>query len=86
MIQINLECRKRLTDLENELMVVGGGKDGGKEIVKEFGMDMCTLLYLKWITTKTSCIAHGTLLNVMWQPEWEEIWGRTDCSPKCIYG
>ena len=47
MIHINLECRKRVTDLENELMVVGGGKDGGKEIVKEFGMDMCTLLYLK---------------------------------------
>ena len=72
MIHINLECRKRVTDLENELMVVGGGKDGGKEIVKEFGMDMCTLLYLKWIT-KIYCRAHGTLLNVMWQPGWE--WG-----------
>ena len=48
------------------------GKDGGgEEIVREFGMDMYTLLYLKWITTKTSCIAHGTLLNVMWQPRWK---------------
>ena len=48
MIQINLECRKRLTDLKNELMVAGGGKDGGgEEIVREFGMDMYTLLYLK---------------------------------------
>ena len=24
----------------------------GEGIVKEFGMDMCTLLYLKWITNK----------------------------------
>ena len=79
MIHINLECRKRVTDLENELMVVGGGKDGGKEIVKEFGMDMCTLLYLKWITTKTSCIAHGTLLNVMWQPRWKGSLGKNGC-------
>ena len=31
---------------------------------------MCTLLYLKWITNST-CIARGTLLNIMWQPGWE---------------
>ena len=35
------------------------------QIVREFGMDMYTLLYLKWITNKTYCIAHGTLLKVM---------------------
>jgi len=29
-IQMNLQNRKRLTDLENELMVASGGKDGGK--------------------------------------------------------
>ena len=29
MIRINLEHRKRLTDLENELRVAGGGKDAG---------------------------------------------------------
>ena len=31
-------------------------------------MDTYTLLYLKWIN---NCIAHGTLLNIMWQPGWE---------------
>jgi len=56
-------------------------------------MVMYTLLYLKWIT-RTYCIAHGTLLNVMWQPEWEGVWGRMDtcicmtealcCSPETI--
>ena len=48
-----MKNRKRLTDLENELMVAGE-KDGGwgREIVGEFGMDMCTLVYLKWITNK----------------------------------
>ena len=28
------------------------------------------LLYLKWITNK-DLTAHGTLLSIMWQPEWE---------------
>ena len=41
----------------------------GNRIVKEFGMDMYILLYLKW--TYYSYIPHGTLLNVMWQPGWE---------------
>ena len=41
-------------------------------MVREFGMDMYTLLYLKWmITRRTYCIAHETLLNVMWQHGWE---------------
>ena len=29
-----------------------GGKEYGKEIVREFRIDMYTLLYLKWITNK----------------------------------
>ena len=45
MIQMNLQNRKRLTDLENKLMVAGG-----KGIVRDFGKDMYTLLYLEWIT------------------------------------
>ena len=40
--------RKR--DLENGL-VVTGGRVGGR-IVRELGMDLSTLLYLKWITNK----------------------------------
>ena len=41
-----LQNRNRLTDLENELMVtMGEGCQGG--IVREFGIDMYTLLYLK---------------------------------------
>ena len=47
MIQRNLQNRKRLTDLENKLMVAGG-----KGIVRDFGKVMYTLLYLKWITNK----------------------------------
>ena len=38
-------------------------------------MDVYTLLYLKQITNKDVCIVHGTLLNVMWQPGWEESLG-----------
>ena len=47
MIQMNLQHRKRLTDLENELMIA---KEKG--IVKDFGKVMYTLLYFKWITNK----------------------------------
>ena len=40
-------------------------------IVRELGIDRHKLLYLKWVTTQTYCIAHGTLLSVMWQLGWE---------------
>ena len=42
--------KQGITDLENELMNLWlwvEGKDGGNGIVREFGMDMHTLLYLK---------------------------------------
>ena len=43
-------CTKhRCTDLMNELQLPGGRVGG---IVREFGMDRYTLLYLKWITNK----------------------------------
>ena len=47
------------------------------------------LLYLGWITNKTYCIEHGTVLSVMCQPGWEGFWGRMDTcicmvdSPHC---
>ena len=43
----------RFTDLGNELTV--HFRMGGR-IVREFGMDMYTLLYLKWITNKDLCV------------------------------
>ena len=42
-------------------------------MVKEFEINMYTLLYLKWVT-KNYCITHGILLNVMCQPKWEGGW------------
>ena len=41
------------------LLGVGGGEEWGKGIVREFGMDMYTQLYLKRITSKD-------LLNTTW--------------------
>ena len=43
--------KQRLTDLENELRVAERKCLGG-EIVRKFGIDMGTLLYLKWVTNK----------------------------------
>ena len=44
--ELTYKIGKRLTDLENELMVEGEG------IVRDFGNIMNTLLYLNWITSK----------------------------------
>ena len=46
MMQMNLQNRKKLTDLEDEFLVAGGEKQE-EGIVREFGMDMYTLLYIK---------------------------------------
>ena len=35
------------------------------------GMDMYTLLYLKWITNKDQLYTTWNLLNVLWQPGWD---------------
>ena len=43
------------TDLESRLTVSSGKDVGGRMggwTVREFGMDMCTGLYLRWITNK----------------------------------
>ena len=45
-------------------------------MISEFGMDMYTLLYLKWITTRTYCIAQRTLLNVCSSLDGRGVWGR----------
>ena len=50
----------------------------GEGIVRDFAKVMYTLLYLKWITNKSFCIAHRTLLNVMCQPGWDGAWERMD--------
>ena len=47
----------------------------GERRVKELVMGMYTLLCLNVHTTVSCCLAHGTLLSVMWQPA---VWGRTD--------
>ena len=36
------------------------GKDDGEGTVREFGMDMDTLLYLKWITNKDLLYSAGS--------------------------
>ena len=53
-----LQNRNGLTDLENELMVTRW-EGWGEGIVREFGTDMYTLLYLKWITNRDLLYSTG---------------------------
>ena len=58
MIQINLFTKQKQTRREG--------------IVRDFEINMYTLVYFKWIINRVQLyIAQGTLLNVMWQPGWE---------------
>jgi len=52
MMQMNLFTKQKLTyRLENEFMIMRVGKEG-KGTVTEFGINVYTLLYLKWVNTK----------------------------------
>ena len=67
MIQVNLFSKQKQTHrLRKQIKDYQGGHGGGGGIVREFGIDMYTLLYLKCIT---NCVAQGTLLNIMQQPK-----------------
>ena len=61
---MSLFTKQRL--IENELMVARGKDWEG--IVREFGMDMYMLRYLKWVANKFLLYSTGTLLHVMWSP------------------
>ena len=47
-------------------------------VVREFGIDIKTLLYLKWITNKDLLYSTSILLNVMCQLGWEGNLGIMD--------
>ena len=73
MIQMNLFTKQKQTYRVN--LWWPGEKNGVEGRDREFGINMYTLLYLKWITNKVVLYAQGTLLNVMWQPRCEESLG-----------
>ena len=59
-------------------IMVSRGVKGEEGIVREFEIDMHTLLYLKWMTGEDLLYSTGTLLNIVWQPGWKRGLGRTD--------
>ena len=63
--------------------MVAGGERWREGIVREYGMDMYTLLYLKWITNKDLLHSTRTLLGVMCQPGWERGLGGHHPSESC---
>ena len=58
MMRMNLQNRKRLTDLENKIMAAKE-EEWGEGIGRGLGIDMYTLLYLKWMTNKDLLYSTG---------------------------
>ena len=50
------------------------GKKKREEIVKEFGINMHTLLYLKWVTNKN--LLYNTGNSVQLYDSLDRVWGR----------
>ena len=74
---MNLQNRKRLTDLENEFMVSGG--EEWREVMSGSLGRTCTYCCISnghFKLARTCCIVQGTLLNVLWQPGWEGSLGK----------
>ena len=69
--------QKQIHKLREWTKVVGEG-ERGEGIVREFGMDMHTLLYLKWITSKSLLYSIGNSAQLMWQPGWEGSLGENE--------
>ena len=83
MIQMNLLTKQNKTHRLRKQMY---GCHKGKGIVREFGVVMYTLLYLKWITNKD--ILYGTRNSAQHYMDGRGIWGRVDtctCMPESLH-
>ena len=69
-IQMNLQNRKRLTDLENELMIASGEMMKGRDSQGVWGQHVHTAVF-KMDNKQCPTVQHSKLLNVVWQPGWE---------------
>ena len=58
MVQVNLFTKQKQTHRLREQLMVTREEGLGGGIVREFGIDIYTLLYLKWITNKD--LLHST--------------------------
>ena len=57
-------------NMVKSVMIARAGRMRGR-IVREFGMDIYTLLYLKWIINKDLLYSTQNSAQIMWQPGWE---------------
>ena len=63
--------------------MVARGEEQADGIAKEFGMDMYTLQYLKWINNKDFTIQHMKLCSMLCGSlNGKGVWGRMDI---CIF-
>ena len=59
-------------------MVAGQMEEWGERVDSDLGMDMYTLLYLQWMTSKDLLYSTGNCSMFCGSLEGREIWGRVD--------
>ena len=62
MIQMNLSMKEKQTHRHREQTYQGRG--GGREMDSEFGIGRHKL-HTGWITTRSECIAQGSIFNIL---------------------
>ena len=75
MLQMSLFTKQKQTHKLRERTCVVRGEGWREGIVREFGIVMYTLLYLKWTTSKVLLHSTENSVNAVWQSEWEGTWG-----------
>ena len=86
------ELTKQKETLRTSLWLLVGRM--GEGIVREFGMGMYTVLYLKWVTNKVLLCSPGDSAQLCGSLDGRGLWGRMNtcirmaeslcCSPKTI--
>ena len=77
-----LQIRKRLTDLENRL-VVAKGQGRGSGIDRDLGVSRCKLLHLEWISNEVLLYSTGNCVQTLGGRTWQMIVWEKLCV--CMY-
>ena len=66
MTQVNLSMKQKQPHRHRKQTCDCQGEDGDRgRMSLEFGVSRCKLIYMEWVTTRSYCIAQGTIVNTL---------------------